>query len=459
MATKNIEINYKNSSNEYDTLYPTTIGSNVYLDSDDNLTIIDKINNIYADQVFEVGDILCTTKSNLSNKWLLCDGSYVGEEEAGDLGSVLNEEIGGNWQKQEIEETFFQGIWYCNGVYFSSEQLSSQPITLNIIYSRDLITWDILINNTSNAAIVSVLWIDTSQCFILQLDGGMIYKYNSNLQELSHIVISFDTDFVIQIMGNDAYATTSTLDYSPTQNLLIGALQSSRKETLALYKISVDDFSLQYSKMLFYNVQVYTRVNLYCLGYDDSYMLTFRESGEKGVCYKVVNDNTSSSSGLNVYNYQGKDPIFKLGNYLFGTLEHKYCSIYNDPQNSGNWGTAEPYWYLENHSTVTGGPEADVRNIQFIDIDNAVLYCSGQNNLSRINMQTNFEVETITFKEAVPLSLSSIKSCYYEEDSKKIEIFGNYYEKYTSVPQILLPNLASESTTTTKEKYYIKTKL
>ena len=74
MATKNIEINIKNSTNTYDQLYPKTNSSNIIMSGGENLD-----EYISSDRQYKVGDTLTTARpsSDFNNEWMVCDGSEV----------------------------------------------------------------------------------------------------------------------------------------------------------------------------------------------------------------------------------------------------------------------------------------------------------------------------------------------------------------------------------------------
>lgn len=85
---KNFTIENYNGT-DYDTLYPETNSGQVLLDStaqtstglasgktlDDALQIVGKLNDY--DNRFEVGDVLTTSRNNLSDKWALCNGDEM----------------------------------------------------------------------------------------------------------------------------------------------------------------------------------------------------------------------------------------------------------------------------------------------------------------------------------------------------------------------------------------------
>lgn len=74
MATKNIEINIKNSTNTYDQLYPKTNSSNIIMSGGENLD-----EYISSSRQYKVGDTLTTARpsTDFNNEWMVCDGSEV----------------------------------------------------------------------------------------------------------------------------------------------------------------------------------------------------------------------------------------------------------------------------------------------------------------------------------------------------------------------------------------------
>ena len=82
---KNFTIENYNGT-DYDTLYPETISGQVLLDktaqTSTNLpsgsTLNDALYTISKDGGgFQIGDTLTTARTNLGNKWLLCNGAQI----------------------------------------------------------------------------------------------------------------------------------------------------------------------------------------------------------------------------------------------------------------------------------------------------------------------------------------------------------------------------------------------
>ena len=102
MAEKKNFIIENYNGTDYDTLYPETNSGQVLLDKtaqtstglesgktlDDALQIVGKLNDY--DNRFEVGDVLTTSRSNLSDKWVLCNGDVMLSENYSKLADQFN---------------------------------------------------------------------------------------------------------------------------------------------------------------------------------------------------------------------------------------------------------------------------------------------------------------------------------------------------------------------------------
>lgn len=95
---KNFSIENYNGT-DYDTLYPETNSGQVLLDTTAQVstdlpsgaTLDDALQSISKDGgAFQVGDTLTTARTNLGDKWLLCNGQNVNAEDYPELVSVLD---------------------------------------------------------------------------------------------------------------------------------------------------------------------------------------------------------------------------------------------------------------------------------------------------------------------------------------------------------------------------------
>lgn len=106
MAEKKNFIIENYNGTDYDTLYPETNSGQVLLDSDAQVTtglasgstLDDALQSVVKDGgAFQVGDTLTTARTNLGNKWLLCNGQVISNIEYSELASLLQSGYDFNW--------------------------------------------------------------------------------------------------------------------------------------------------------------------------------------------------------------------------------------------------------------------------------------------------------------------------------------------------------------------------
>ena len=94
---KNFTIENYNGT-DYDTLYPETNSGQVLLDTTaqaattlpSGSTLNDALNKLNKfDNRYEIGDVLTTSRTDLSDKWLLCNGATLNDSDYPELGSQL----------------------------------------------------------------------------------------------------------------------------------------------------------------------------------------------------------------------------------------------------------------------------------------------------------------------------------------------------------------------------------
>jgi hypothetical protein len=99
--TKNVVIQ-QNNGTDYDKLHPETVDGKVNL-TGDNVSVwgntlkealpkIDSRLKIQEENEWSVGDIKCSTKDSLGNKWLKCDGSTFDVKEYPELSNLCKKE-------------------------------------------------------------------------------------------------------------------------------------------------------------------------------------------------------------------------------------------------------------------------------------------------------------------------------------------------------------------------------
>ena len=109
---KNITIKEYNGT-DYDTLYPETNSGQVLLDKtaqttlnlSSGKTLNDAVSNLSSGGAFNVGDILVTSRTDLDDRWLLCNGGIVSSTDYPDLGNVLTPITTGTWFEDGVFPT------------------------------------------------------------------------------------------------------------------------------------------------------------------------------------------------------------------------------------------------------------------------------------------------------------------------------------------------------------------
>lgn len=84
----------ENNGTDFDTLYPQTVSNQVIMQDENgaltNKTLDDKVDEIATGGgAFQVGDTLTTARTNLGDKWLLCNGEIVTDTQQPELANVV----------------------------------------------------------------------------------------------------------------------------------------------------------------------------------------------------------------------------------------------------------------------------------------------------------------------------------------------------------------------------------
>lgn len=84
----------ENNGSDFDTLYPQTVSNQVIMQDENgaltNKTLDDKVDEIATGGgAFQVGDTLTTARTNLGEKWLLCNGEIVTDTQQPELANVV----------------------------------------------------------------------------------------------------------------------------------------------------------------------------------------------------------------------------------------------------------------------------------------------------------------------------------------------------------------------------------
>ena len=160
---KNFTIENYNGT-DYDTLYPETNSGQVLLDSDARVTtglgsgstLDDALQSVVKDGgAFQVGDTLTTARTNLGDKWLLCNGTQITQADYPALVGLLGAKPF-NWISKGTSTTanidYIVNKTTATGDLFLAKSDTRVNDKYSCYYSTDLLSWQSL--KTSNKKIL-----------------------------------------------------------------------------------------------------------------------------------------------------------------------------------------------------------------------------------------------------------------------------------------------------------------
>ena len=160
---KNFTIENYNGT-DYDTLYPETNSGQVLLDSDARVTtglgsgstLDDALQSVVKDGgAFQVGDTLTTARTNLGDKWLLCNGTQITQADYPALVGLLGAKPF-NWISKGTSTTanidYIVNKTTATGDLFLARTNTPVNDIYSCYYSTDLLSWQSL--KTSNKKIL-----------------------------------------------------------------------------------------------------------------------------------------------------------------------------------------------------------------------------------------------------------------------------------------------------------------
>lgn len=152
---KNFTIENYNGT-DYDTLYPETNSGQVLLDSDARVTtglasgstLDDALQSVVKDGgAFQVGDTLTTARTNLGNKWLLCNGTQITQADYPALVGLLGAKPF-NWVSKGTSTTanidYIVNKTTATGDLFLARDNKAVNNKYGCYYSTDLLSWQSL---------------------------------------------------------------------------------------------------------------------------------------------------------------------------------------------------------------------------------------------------------------------------------------------------------------------------
>lgn len=390
MAEKKNFIIENYNGTDYDTLYPETNSGQVLLDTvaqaSTNLssgsTLDDALNSITKDGGgFQVGDTLTTARTNLGDKWLLCNGSHALTENYPELGELFDSkefdwiEMGDSGKTilnfatnaDSTNEKFL--ISTDDGVYFGDNLVNSASWTKLFTYTNADVyylnnTW-IVISGTNwkyysgnevtadNFANIFVPSSPRYTCDDIAYSGGKYYilsKYTKNDSTKKDVLIYTDLAVIPSTVNTNyssSYRSWSALYPVPNGVATTGHIYSSEsQQNIPILLITSDGttelftsdapyydglprlFSFDHALCYFNNkYYIYKCTDISTSGTNNTYHKSLYSSDTINGTYTVV-QNTNSTSYMN-------HPFAFSDNFLIS-----YYGFYIDKENVVHpWGS------------------------------------------------------------------------------------------------------------------------
>lgn len=452
--SRNIEINIKTQDastqqTQYEVLYPKNTAKNVIFnsDSEDNVTVYDKLNNITPNDSFELGDILLTSKINVDmNKWHLCDGSDI------NINEVTNFEVF-NLTKtlgfDSILSTEFKGR-QCNailqikdGCFFS---LTDADDYFNLYFTNDGINLNKIGTNSYNSAYMPN--------FGVSIDYKEIGEYK--IVKWGHWVYQLDVNYnYIKTIGDLNNSKTAFVNLIIENNNMwmygIGYASSDNNQMMYLRQIIKEGILLSTPETVFYKVILKSHHTdiispMFKVG-DNWYCGMYDHDDVKNYMYKITSYNITSTNywdniptevvGPLVYYYINNN--FILNNGKYGTDPMKTNSYTNTIFSDGNT------------YNITGIYENIEQNELYVKVTEKYFYIVNREDFSikhKYNLGTSVQQQKyILYFNNYGIFFSR---SYYSTSTTTLFSAGDFLKL---VPALQLPNLTGDSS-----KYYIKVK-
>lgn len=169
---KNFTIENYNGT-DYDTLYPETNSGQVLLDRDAQVTtgldsgstLDDALQSVVKDAgAFQVGDTLTTARTNLGDKWLLCNGAQITQADYPALVGLLGAKPF-NWISKGTSTTaninYIVNKTTATGDLFLAKSDTAVNNKYSCYYSTDLLSWQSLKTSDTKFSIwcVNGTWV------------------------------------------------------------------------------------------------------------------------------------------------------------------------------------------------------------------------------------------------------------------------------------------------------------
>lgn len=223
---KNFTIENYNGT-DYDTLYPETNSGQVLLDSDARVTtgltsgstLDDALQSVVKDGgAFQVGDTLTTARTNLGDKWLLCNGTQITQTDYPALVGLLGAKPF-NWISKGTSTTanidYIVNKTTATGDLFLARTNTPVNNRYSCYYSTDLLSWQSLQTSIGKFLIwcANGTWI-ISYAYTSSLSYTSRYYSGENMNFSNFVTINGLNDLIYGVAYWNGKYYINTLDTS-----------------------------------------------------------------------------------------------------------------------------------------------------------------------------------------------------------------------------------------------------
>ena len=348
---KNFTIENYNGT-DYDTLYPETNSGQVLLDRDTQVTtgfasgstLDDALQSIVKDGgAFQVGDTLTTARTNLGDKWLLCNGTQITQTDYPALVGLLGANPF-NWISKGTSTTaninYIVNKTTATGDLFlaKSDTRVDTSDTYKCYYSTDLLSWQTLQTSTGQFLIwcANGTWIISCSSWASRYYSGENMNFSNfvtinGINGLIYGVAYWNGKYYINTLDKSLDRNNSSMfiytDLSQTPNILhlnvgptgqlsvlpegvafcyggtpaysqYGIVVVDAQNSVSTYSVTLADSnapaqSIQYFNGYYY-ITTYNRANPYIT------RTLFRSTALNGSYSKVMYNNTEEVTATNI---------------------------------------------------------------------------------------------------------------------------------------------------------------